>query len=303
MSEFKSILEGLGYNLRDCSKGWRAKPLYRESDNDSILFIDRETGSFCDFKTKTGGSFEKLVKLSKGELTEDDVKNIEAEKTKNQTRLRRSKVYDFDFKLLNKLKKDYYYYTSKGISEKTLETFKAGVATSGDLRGRIVFPIIQYKKNLSDKLIGFSGRDTTFKSKIKWIHIGDSDKWNYPLFLNKKYILESREIILVESIGNLIKLWDLGIKNAMCCFGSRLSKGCFKTILQFSVKKVTISFDNDKPDRSGKRAGQEGADLAKKTLGNFLPEENIFVKLPPKEGQDIFEMEDQDIYNLYGKQN
>ena len=44
MEDIRDILTDLGYSLRDYGKEYRAKPLYRESDNDTILTIEKSTG-------------------------------------------------------------------------------------------------------------------------------------------------------------------------------------------------------------------------------------------------------------------
>lgn len=300
MSEFREILESHGYVLKDCSRGWRMRPLYRDSDNDSVLFVDSHTGIFYDHKLKRGGSFESLIKLTTGDLTDEELLKIQNQSIKNQTRLRRNKIYDFDFKILKKLKKDYNFYSMQGISEKTLETFRSGLADSGDFKNRYVFPIIQEERK-ELKIIGFSARDTTYKSKIKWIHMGDTNSWCYPFFLNKENILKKNTIIIVESIGNLIRLWDNGIKNALCSFGCHINYGILKCILSHNIKKVVIAFDNDFPDRNGVRAGLHGAKKSKEKLSKFIEPINIEIRLPPKQGTDIFDLETKEIKKLYEK--
>ena len=49
------ILTDLGYQLKDCGKEFRAKPLYRDSDNDSVLRIYKDTGKWVDFKQNMSG--------------------------------------------------------------------------------------------------------------------------------------------------------------------------------------------------------------------------------------------------------
>ena len=66
--DFKTILEGLGYTLFDRGKEWRAKPMYRDSDNDSSLRILKDSGKWIDFARGTGGDFKKLVEISGGKF-------------------------------------------------------------------------------------------------------------------------------------------------------------------------------------------------------------------------------------------
>ena len=61
MKDYREILESIGYSLTDDGKHYRAKPLYRDSDNCTVLCINKDNGSWFDFKTSEGGPFEKLV--------------------------------------------------------------------------------------------------------------------------------------------------------------------------------------------------------------------------------------------------
>jgi hypothetical protein len=62
------------------------------------------------------------------------------------------------------------------------------------MKNRYVFPIF----NLKNNIIGFSGRDTTNISKIKWKHLGEKSDFLYPLFLNDTHIKTKKEIKKVK---------------------------------------------------------------------------------------------------------
>ena len=73
------------------------------------------------------------------------------------------------------------------------------------MQNRYVFPIFDNKNNI----IGLSGRKLEAKSnRPKWIHYGKKSKWIYPSFVNKNYIKDKEEVILVESIGDMLSLWE-----------------------------------------------------------------------------------------------
>ena len=55
------ILTELGYQLKDYGKEFRAKPLYRDSDNDTVLRIYKDTGKWFDFKQNISGDINSLV--------------------------------------------------------------------------------------------------------------------------------------------------------------------------------------------------------------------------------------------------
>ena len=59
------MLYELGYsNISEYPKEYRTRPIYRESDNNTVLRIDKSTGGFVDFAENISGSFEDLVKLT-----------------------------------------------------------------------------------------------------------------------------------------------------------------------------------------------------------------------------------------------
>ena len=64
MDKIGEILTEMGYSLRDYGKEYRTTPLYRESDNPTVLSIKKETGRWVDFKHSLSGSFEELIKLT-----------------------------------------------------------------------------------------------------------------------------------------------------------------------------------------------------------------------------------------------
>ena len=140
-----------------------------------------------------------------------------------------------------KLKKDHSYWINRGVSQETLNLFLGGVADNGKMKNRYVFPIFNAKNNI----IGFSGRDITNLSKIKWKHIGEKTEFVYPLFVNSEIIQQQKEIILVESIGDMLSLWQAGVKNTLVTFGTSLSLAILNYSLKLDPKKIYISLNND----------------------------------------------------------
>ena len=66
MDNLQEILSELGYSLRDYGDEYRARPLYRESDNETVLCIKKDTGFWTDYKLQISGQLEDLVKLTLG---------------------------------------------------------------------------------------------------------------------------------------------------------------------------------------------------------------------------------------------
>ena len=286
------ILTDLGYKLKDCGKEYRTRPLYRDSDNDTVLKIYKDTGHWFDFKENISGDFTSLVGMTL--KLEDPVKAKEWLKDKNfafhqpkevsKPLLKSTKKFDLD--LLSNLENNHSYWNKRGINNETLSQFKGGVGKAGKMKNRYVFPIFDIKNNI----IGFSGRDITNLSKIKWKHLGEKNDFVYPLFLNSQTIEAQKEVILVESIGDMLSLYQAGIKNVLVTFGTSLSLGILNYLLKMDVKKIYISLNNDSNKNN---AGNIGAEKTYSRLKRYFDDKQLKISLPTK--KDFGEMNKEEI--------
>ncbi len=304
MRDVKKILQDLGYtNIIDSGDFYRMKPIYRDSSSKSSLSVNKRKGYFVDFggDGQIKGSLEKLIKISLGLETMDQANSWLSDKEKgisnhhhhSISRVRNETVEIDHIKYwkpesFNKLIKDHSYWYSRGISQSTVEKFKGGVAQEGRMKDRYVFPIFDSQ----DRIVGVSGRyiyDIKEGSNIpKWKHIGSISHWVYPAFLSKKKLRKNPEIILVESIGNMLALWDCGIDNCLVAFGTNIKKGLLSMLLKLNAQKIIISFDNDENG-----AGQRGAEKTKKQLLNFFSNDKIDIRFPTS--NDFGDMSKQEI--------
>ena len=153
------------------------------------------------------------------------------------------------------------------------------------MKNRYVFPIF----DLNNQIIGFSGRDITNKSKIKWKHIGEKKDWIYPLHINKAPFNE-KEIFLVESIGDCLSMWDAGVTNTVVTFGLDISISILNFLLRSDFKKINISFNNDLEKNS---AGNIAAKKSYNKLLRYFDKNQLNIKLPTK--KDFGEMTKEEI--------
>jgi DNA primase len=290
MSDVKDILDSLGYRLRDMGREYRTKPLYRDSDSDNVLSIKKDTGYWYDFKTCEHGSFDKLVKLT---LKIDDVKVGVFLKNKNwqqeSSGIEKEKLQElkiFPSELLDKLEKDHSYWLSRNIKEETVAMLQGGIARNGRMKDRYVLPIFNSKK----QIVGFTGRDLTGTKKAKWKHLGDKSKWVYPLYFNSKYVVRSKEIILVESIGDMISLWQSGVKNTAVIFGLDINNSLLNLLIRLDLNKIYISLNNDEDKNN---AGNNAAKKLNTKLLKFFDKNQVTVALPTK--NDFGVMNQQEI--------
>lgn len=281
MSSILDILTRVGYEARDFGKSYRMKPLYRDSNNNTSLIVDKDTGKWHDFSTNQAGELKDLIKLTLNLKDEDASKFLGDHTFVTQAptvKLDQQKTYDKS--LLIKLRKDYSYWEGRGISARTLETLGGGVADNGKMAHRYVFPIF----NERGEIVGFAGRDVTGKSPIKWKLLSKKSEWVFPI-QSHEHIQSSRSAIIVESIGDAISLWEMGVKNLLVTFGLTLSSTQIAFLIKNDVQKINILLNNDSGNGL---SGNIAADKIQQKLRNFFDDGQIRVILPPK--NDINEM-------------
>lgn len=290
------ILHKLGYsNIRETGTHFTTRPLYRDSDNDSALAVNKLTGNWYDFVQKKGGSIFSLVALMKGLKTKDEVKqfletdSLEVD-TNIQHRYELEEVKKFDKELLVKLRREHTYWLNRNISPRTIETFNGGITFNGRMKNRYVFPIL----NMRDELIGFSGRILSDDLNVpKWKHIGAKFNWCYPVRWNYEYLEATGEAILVESIGDMLSLWDAGIRNTLVTFGLSVSPTIIERLLRLDIQRILIAFNNDCDHNM---VGNEAAEDEKIKLIRYFDESQVSVAIP--DFKDFGEM-DNDKINLW----
>jgi DNA primase len=161
----------------------------------------------------------------------------------------------------------------RGISASTLKHFDAFYTNQVEkLQDRIIFPI----RDVTNRIKVFVGRHTLSNVNPRYI--------NYPsgvqLPLFPSYLeAPSRSIVLVEGVFDMLNLYDKGIKNAVCCFGTFKAQG---------VTNIYILFDGD-----------EAGEKAAKQLKPVLEEDDFIVeimKLP--DGVDPGELDQLDVTSI-----
>lgn len=273
----------LGYNLEDYGDHWRTRAVYRGGKNASALQIYKDSGVWIDY----GGDneFRKLSDLL-------NLSNYTGTFTLSSSQLSKEReLISMEEKLftedsLRKLIPNYSFYMKKNISEATLRFFKGGVAMSGSLYGRFVFPI--YKQNRV--INGFSGRDVLNRDQApKWKHFCNRRLWAYPFFIPDEdgvcvideKIRKSKEIVLMESIGDALNCFDNGIKNIGVTFGLDISKALLGYLLSLDADRIVLSTNNDN-NKEGLNSGFCSAIKNYLILSQFFSTDKLFICLPTK---------------------
>jgi hypothetical protein len=292
------LLKKMGYMPEKSGSDYlRMKAIYRNSASSS-LSVNTKSGWFTDFVTGQSGPLVKLAMITLN-INEKDAKNFlrdeyfdssaNAQEEEEETKIVQDKFFDSDF--VKDLMPWYTFYKNRGISEQTVKDFGGGVKTYGKLNNRFVFPIYQ-----GEKIIGLAGRDLyTNSQRPKWKILGRKANFVYPYKLTHSDIESSRCVILVESIGDALSLYEAGIKNFLVLFGLSVSKPVILTLIKSNVDKIIIATNNDIDSETNR--GMEAALGIKYKLSKFFSSDSIFVKLPYK--KDFGDMEKQEIIEWY----
>jgi DNA primase catalytic core len=112
-------------------------------------------------------------------------------------------------------------------------------------KNRIIFPFYS-----QDKIMGFTGRTLGIAKKIpKYLNSKDSDwfkkqqllyGWNF----NRKFIVQAKEVIIVEGQFDVLQLFQRGITNTVAVSGSYFNANT-AGLLSKSINRATIFSDGD----------------------------------------------------------
>ena len=249
MNSYQQSLEQLGYDLQDCGNHWRSRAIYRNGKTNTSLIIYKDSGVWKDFGLDNQAKpFRALVKETL--KTEDpkilkqyfsDAQESYIASEPKEEKIEMEKIYPESY--LNKLLPMKTFYEKRGISSKTQDDFKCGYAGGGKMYRRIVFPIY----DLDNQIHGFSGRTITNGDNIpKWKHMGRKTNWIYPHHLSHDNIEKSAEVILVESIGDCMALYEAGFKNVLMLAGLDISNKMISYLNTFNLERIIIATNNDK---------------------------------------------------------
>jgi DNA primase len=142
----------------------------------------------------------------------------------------------------------------RGISKETLKIFGAfytNSSTHEELQDRIVFPL----KDISGRVVVYLGRHLLSDANPRYIVYPRGVALPlYPVTFIQKY----NSAVLVEGIFDLLNLYDKGLYNVTCTFGtSTLKKNTKEKLLPLKAQgivKIFLMFDGDD---AGRNAMQE----------------------------------------------
>jgi DNA primase len=176
--------------------------------------------------------------------------------------------------------------TFRGISQQTLKYFEAFYTNQVEkLADRIIFPI----KDITGKTVVYVGRHMLSNGNPRYINY--PSKVQIPLF-PPQIPKEHKSLVLVEGIFDMLNLYDKGLKNVVCCFGTNTLQADTKLkLFPYRVQGVThiyILFDGDS-------AGEKTAQILKPILEEleFIVE---IIKLP--DGTDPGDLDQLNVQSI-----
>ena len=206
-------------------------------DSNPSMRIDNITGIFncfsCGFKGNLFTHFGAAANFLE----------IKRQKLKTSIEEKRSASVGFEFP------KGFLPYKGnwRGIQPETYKHFDAFMHHDSQFNGRIVFPI----RDITGKVVAFNGRHMTMTEIPKYLIYPPQAK--LPLYPSNAKPIKGK-VILVEGIFDMINLWDKGLKNVICCFGTKNIDTEKLSILKMqNIAGVDIMFDGD-------NAGQDAAE-------------------------------------------
>lgn len=171
--------------------------------------------------------FDKLIKLQSKKVIKQNISKINRESVRSRLQFPAT------------------FYIERGFSENALNEFDIGLCMNpkSQMYQRVVFPV--YDEN-DEFMVGCTGR-TISNSPRKWINQKGFNKSNYLYNYGKaiEHIRRAETIILVEGQGDVIRLWEAGIYNAVGMFGSKISDSQEFLIQKTGVSNIVIMADND----------------------------------------------------------
>jgi len=299
----REILIELGYRLDDRGDYWQTNAVYRSGDNRTALQIYKDSGVWKDYVQETGflpfkALLEKSLEDSDPNLLKRILKKegIDSLNTEARKETRKPFVTEeiYDEELLDKLLPHYKFYNDRGISDDTLKDFKGGLSTEGQMYQRFVFPIFNELRQIH----GFAGRDMLDKEgRPKWKHIGRKTKWVYPLHmpsLMKTTKWQGAEVILVESVGDLLSIYENKQVNALVTFGLDVSPAIINALISLAPSNIVIALNNDAS--SSENRGLQAAVKNYLKLLRYFDEDKLRICLPTQ--NDFGDMTKED-YNIW----
>jgi len=176
------------------------------------------------------------------------------------------------------------YYLKRGFSKEVLEEYDVGYCNNPrkPMHQRAVVPIYD---NDHQYIVGCTGRSifdkcpecnhyhepsSRCKHFPKWLHSKgfQKEKWLYNYWRAKKHIIDTGVAILVESPGNVWRLSEAGIHNAVAIFGTAFNTDQKHLLDESGALSLVCLMDNDE---AGQRAAKKIEEVCGRLYRLYFP--------------------------------
>ena len=135
----------------------------------------------------------------------------------------------------------------KGYSSLEMDNYGLGSGYGDLYRNRIMFPLF----DTNNRVVGFSGRIYNTTDGSKYINTKETPIFKkgellYNYYNAKEHCRLSKNVILVEGFMDVIRLYTIGIKNAVALMGTALTKTQINLIKRLS-SEIYLCLDGDGP--------------------------------------------------------
>jgi|GEM_PF-3014380 len=137
----------------------------------------------------------------------------------------------------------------RGLTEEAIKFFQLGYCNSGFYSKRVIIPVI-----IEGRIITFIARSISNTVSLKYLIPKGTLKSS--ILFNMDSIFND-EVYIVEGPFDAMKLWSLGLKNAVSIFGCSLHPSQIRSLLRKGVKKVCIMLDGDAAGRKSSKYMEE----------------------------------------------
>lgn len=282
----KSILSSFNYEVKDAGSYLQTQAKWRNGNDVQSVTVYPSDNVCKDWVVGETFNINELLLRVMGAKTQEELdkivgdRNIVISEPDNSPKIKQAKV--FDKSLLSYIDKtDNSYLIGRGISEETCRLFECGKVgeVRGKLKNRFCWPIWDTQKK---ELQGFSGRSLQKDcDKFKYIIFGDKKNFVYPSHLNDDIIGKTKCVLLTEGVPDIMRLFDIGLKNCLSLFGTELSYGILNYLLRKNVEKIVIVTNNELDSKNG-GAGNISAKKIKSRLIRYFDQKSVIEHLPPK---------------------
>jgi DNA primase len=235
------LLQKQGLQVQISGRDYVVRCLNSEhKDSNPSMRIDKVTGAFhcfaCHFKGNIFKHFGVLTNVTPGKILRLKEK-LNSLRTKQDLELPEGAIpYTRSF---------------RGISVATLKEFSAFYTNKEEkLVDRICFPI----KDITNRTVVFVARHTMSNGNPRYV--------NYPSGVSMPLFpasapKDTKNIVLVEGLFDFLNLYDKGVYNAVCCFGTNtVQNNLREKLVPFKaqgITKIYVMFDGDEAGRKAAR--------------------------------------------------